>query len=550
MANCRVILGDRGAGKSEMLKNELLHVAKDGECAVLAPDPPGTMATEMMGQLSAHGMEERAIIEIARDTKTRLQWPFTEDSLLSGDDARIANEIMDEMFCQAFWSSRMERSGMSKPYTKRYLEAAAAIFRSRDVVDIKRMLDVFNYPSLDFHDALSEAKDEAAVSVFRELARRAGKSRKVFNDEAGASARLVWEVVNSPVIYLRHGKGFDWLQALREKKQIYFDLSGVKKSAARSLTLFATHAAIAACIRHFNETGKPLNTIICLEEAGGTEILAPFILDSMRMWRKAGVYVWVASQTIFDFSQETLESLLSLTERHDWMHINAGIDRAAKDLADPTFNPYEVYYTRETLHHDGYDEIKNVSKGRRKGPDGNWIEDTREGITYLGKYRPKIEETYKTPQLHEQEFKTKLAQLKKGERFVKDYTGVRKEYVPMLEEPWPLGLTDIRTRKAIARIRSSHHFFQVHVSESTGKNSDGSSTSGSESTPAPSTSSTTCSLPETPERSTSPKPSESERSTSSDESAGRMRKAEGQETSTPPATSDQTKYGMNWQEPS
>ena len=109
--------------------------------------------------------------------------------------------------------------------------------------------------------------------------------------------------MKSPVLYLRHGEGIDWRDLLLKKMQIYFDLSGVTAEAARALSIFASHAAINACREHFDETGEPLPLVVVLEEAGVMDLVTPFILDAMRELRKAGVAVWIVSQTIEDFNE-------------------------------------------------------------------------------------------------------------------------------------------------------------------------------------------------------------------------------------------------------
>ena len=65
-----------------------------------------------------------------------------------------------------------------------------------------------------------------------QLARRSGRNLVQFEREAGAAMRL-FDIVKSPVLYLRHGEGIDWRELLLKKSQIYFDLSKVTAEAAR-----------------------------------------------------------------------------------------------------------------------------------------------------------------------------------------------------------------------------------------------------------------------------------------------------------------------------
>jgi hypothetical protein len=351
------------------------------------------------------------------------------------------------------------------------------------------------------------------------------------------------------VLDLRHGDGIDWEEILEKKMQVYFDLSGVKYEAARALGIAASHAVIDACRLHYERTGEAIPVVICYEECGIMEFLTPLAVDFAREHRKAGVSIWACSQTIRDFDEETFEQFLGLADEHHWYFLASGVERAAADLANPTFNPMEVHYTRDRIVTDSYDEVKTVSKGTSRGPDGKTRTDERVGTAYRPRTRVVVEEYFKSPQLHEQEFRTWLAQLKTGERYVRDRDGVRKEKLTMLGEPCPLGLTPIRTTKAIERIRSSHHFSQTDCAECDGKTSDGNSIGGSASTPAPSNNYSTSSPASTQQKSTSPKRSGREGSTSSGGSCGTNKKAADQETSTPADQSGKTAFGMNWQEP-
>ena len=49
------------------------------------------------------------------------------------------------------------------------------------------------------------------------------------------------------------------------------------------------------------------------------------------------------SQTVEDFPPELFEQLMGLCDYHAYYRMNAGIDRAAKDLANPTWIDREVY---------------------------------------------------------------------------------------------------------------------------------------------------------------------------------------------------------------
>ncbi len=447
-------------GKSVGLIVELLLLAIGRGVAVLCLDRPGSLARDMVGHLCANGIEHRTIFEEARRTDKVLRWPFIKNSRKEGYAGEIENELEDERFLQPFLATRNLRVILDKPYTKEFSDAGSAIFRSRNAEDLRQLLDPFMYPDIRFVDAIQQARDEVAARVFQRLALRSKRSQLQFDREAGAARRL-FELVNSPVLYLRHGQGISWRELLNRKYQIYFDLSGITAESARALSIFAVHAAINACREHFDETGEPLHVVIVLEEAGVMDLVTPFVLDAMRELRKAGVVVWVVSQTLTDFDPQVLETLLGLANTHIFYRINSGVDRAAKLLSDPTWDSHEVHYTRDRIVSDGVEQVKTVSKGKSSSQNGNSRIDEREGVAFVAKQRVVIEEYYKTSQMHEQDWKTALVNLNVGQRIVHDMLGVRKETVEMAGPPWPLGLTKTRLPDALERLRNCLHFSEV-----------------------------------------------------------------------------------------
>jgi hypothetical protein len=150
-----------------------------------------------------------------------------------------------------------------------------------------------------------------------------------------------------------------------------------------------------------------------------------------------------------------LETLLALCDCQHFYHMNSGLDRAAKCLAEPTFDPNAVHYTRERIVSRGYEEIATTSKGQSKDHLGKVRKDERTGISFRPIQHAVVDEFYKTPQVQESEWKRNLATLLVGQRITRDLQGVRKETVTMLGEAWPLGLTNIRAEKAIKRLQQS-----------------------------------------------------------------------------------------------
>ena len=231
-AVCKLIIGNRGSGKSVGLMVDLLRLALERQVAVLVMDRPGSLAREMIGHLCANGMENRVLYEEAAKTDRVLKWPFIKNSKKPGYAGKIENEMEDERFLQPLVNKRGKRNLEMNPYTKVYAEAGVAVFRSRGSLDLRKLRDPFLFPSIEYREAYKEATE--GIDVFEQLALRSKRDLRQFEKEAGAALRL-FDIVKSPVLYLRHGEGVNWRALLLQKYQIYFDLSNVTSEAARRL---------------------------------------------------------------------------------------------------------------------------------------------------------------------------------------------------------------------------------------------------------------------------------------------------------------------------
>ena len=118
---CTVILGNRGSGKSETLKVELLRIGMEHESAVFAFDLPGTLSEEMVGHLWAAGVTTRTFYEEVRLVDKVLSIPFVE-----GSEDEQENELAIEQFTQALWAKIGGKENIG--WRKQYLDAAAGVF--------------------------------------------------------------------------------------------------------------------------------------------------------------------------------------------------------------------------------------------------------------------------------------------------------------------------------------------------------------------------------------------------------------------------------------
>ena len=466
MTLCKLKIGNRGSGKSVTLERELWDLAWYREVAVVLFDRPGLLARSLTGRNASHKREQGVVFDTARPMGGRnLGWVYQErcdnaDPMVRSNDERMA----DEELLMALFSKRDVKSPGSMPLANKGFKNAFRV--RRGIVHPPPIwgvhhLFVRNDPVGQW--MVRTTADREAARVFIEGAEQSARDGgKQWEFLFGPSERM-GEVFKSPTMIAHDDGCFSWVQAIREKMQIYFDLSGVTADDARTFAILACSKIIHLCRQNLARTGRPLPVVIVLEEAGALDLVTPVILTAMQELRAAGVSVWVVTQTLFDFKPEVMESLLSLCDVHEFFRINSGIERAAQDLAYATWDSHRVHHTKEVTYTAGHEQVE--TKTVTSHPDGDRVSTGEASRPILN---VRVEETYYTPQQHEAEFRERLTNLQTFERFIRDKQGVRREFVPPLENPWFLGdeylpkrgmtAGERNTLLAIERIRSRPYY--------------------------------------------------------------------------------------------
>ena len=199
--------------------------------------------------------------------------------------------------------------------------------------------------------------------------------------------------------------------------------------------LLVSLQVIQAVRRHFSETQRPLPTVLVLEEAGALGLVTPFVLGALQELRKAGLAIHVLTQSCLDFGDPSLfELTLSNAPWQGFYQLLSPADQelGAKVLTNAAFDPRAVQFTR----------VRSVPAGEsRPAP-------------WHARMREVIDPYYKSPSLQDQEFRTRLALLRVGERLVRDRRGVRHERVRILRPPSMPGDFETFTREVIERVRA------------------------------------------------------------------------------------------------
>ncbi len=458
----RLIVGSTGSGKSEGELVDLVRLADRRDFAIVLLDGHGPLAFRTAGHWAARGYEARIVYEPLDATERVLCWRMLPTSAATTfSQRRLADAETRDEVAQCFLAQRNLDTLNDRPWTKEWLEAAISLCLSQPQPEpLGSLLHAFRVGSAGYERLLRHSARAELIAKFRDMERLRRKNEVQYEMQTGASRRLLELVCDSEVVRLRSRPGsFDWLDALRQRKLIAFDGGGIRsRELKRTLFLLCTMQVIHAVRRHFAETQQPLRVVLVLEEAGALGLVTPFVLAALQELRKAGLSIHLITQSTVDFgSRDVFEAILSNTPWQAWYQVLSPADQelGAKILANATFDAHAVHFTRARALQDGVEPAVTASHGESfDGHAHSVIRRQRQTSEVLRtRYRHVVDAYYKTPQLHEQEFRTMLATLGVGERLVRDRFGVRREQVTLVRPPWLRAVTDASTRALIERVR-------------------------------------------------------------------------------------------------
>ncbi len=434
----RVVIGSTGSGKSEGELVDLVRLADRGDCAVVLLDGHGPLAFAAAGHWAHRGHEARIVYEPLDATDRVLCWDMLSRSEAADHSRRLLEDAETaEDIAQCFLAPRNVLSVSDKPYTKEWLDAAIMLGLAQPRPEpLTSLLSAFQVDSSGYERLLNECRRPDLTAKFREAERLRRRNAVQYEVMTGAARRLLEQTCGSEVVRLRTRSGpFDWLRSLRERKLIAFDGGGVRsRELKRSLYLLASLKVIQAVRRHFGETRRPLPVVLVLEEAGALGLVTPFVLGALQELRKAGLSLHILTQSNLDFDDPSLFQLvLSNTPWQAWYQCLSPADQelGAKALTNAAFDETAVQFTRV-----------------RSMPEGEPLTSP-----WRARMRKLVDPYYKSPSLQEQEFRTRLATLRVGERYVRDRRSVRRERVRMLRPPSVPGGFEAFTRAVIERVR-------------------------------------------------------------------------------------------------
>lgn len=440
---------------------EVVRLADRRECAVVLLDGHGPLAFRAAGHWAARGHEARLVYEPLDATARVLCWdPLVRFASPDPAVRRLRDAETRDDVVQCFLAQRDLASLTDRPLTREWMEAAIDLCLSQPgPVALTSVPDAFRAGTPAFARLVRECDRPDVAEKFRALERVRRRSEWQYEGLCGAARRLAEPVCLSEPVRLRARPGpFDWLAALRERRLLAFDGGGVRsRDIKRTLFLLASMGVIHAVRRHFAETRRPLPVVLVLEEVGALGLATPFVFSALQEMRKAGLAIHLLTQSCLDFGDRSaFEALLANTPCQTFYQCLSPADQdiGARALCNAAFDPLAVHFTRARTASDGVERLTTESEGESFNAHGlHTGRDRRSGTALVPRTHEVSEPHYKSPSLQEQEYRTRLATLRVGERFVRDRAGVRCEQVRMLLPPRPRREFEARTWEAIERIR-------------------------------------------------------------------------------------------------
>jgi hypothetical protein len=453
-----VVVGSTGSGKSEGELLDLARLAERRDYAVVLLDGHGPLAFRAAGHWLDRGHGQRLVYDPLDATDRVLCWPMLARATAgTPSDRRIEDAQTRDEVAQSFLAQRNVATIADRPWTREWLEAAIDLCLSQpETCPLPALLDALRPGSPECDRLLRQSDRPELVERFRGLERLRRRSEVQCEAIVGAARRLVEPVCGSEVVRLRSRPGpFDWPAALRARSLVVFDGGGIRSTEVkRTLFLLASMQVIHAVRRHFAPRQEPLPVVLVLEEAGATGLVTPFVLLALKELRKAGLAIHLVTQSSLDFGDAaTFELILSSTPWQAWYQSLAPADQevGARALANATFDPLAVHFVRSRPVAAGTRHAETSSRGESYDANHHLVRrDYRTGKGHLTTFERLSEPWYKSPQLWEQEYRTRLATLRVGERLIRERDGVRRERVRLLTE---LPGFARRTRAGIDRAR-------------------------------------------------------------------------------------------------
>lgn len=468
MVRSRLIVGSVGTGKSEFIRSEFLRYAEARETACLLFEPHGQTAQKIMLDLDSRGRTSGGRVLYDRLGRfDRVLAAIQPKQSTSANPWVRQQENMSQIlgYANLFYSAgQREETGslMSHPMTITWLVNALALILYQPQQTSLLALNACFSPGTEEFDRLVDSctDNETKYQWTRIGLLYKARSFRDLESQLGGAQRLIQTVLKLPEFAARLSGSFDLRRALENKAVIILDGSEAIPESRTALIRGWNLQVFGVLREHFAETGKPLPTLICIDEAPASNAIGPAEVDFLREMRKAGGSLWIAGQDLSFIDEQIKKAVKGSCPEHVWFR---PVDdelalEAARDIGYATLNPFEVHHNVSKFR----PRLKEVPRVSVTTSDHG--ESVSESMQFISDPEEYQEAVYRSPNDQVMDVTPILQNLKAGEYLYRSPEGTSRTpiYSPMIPDPYPEihfpGLAAKKLERAISQSQSLPEF--------------------------------------------------------------------------------------------
>lgn len=400
MTQNALVVGSTGSGKSKATVREIL---KWPGAVVLLDWHTRSTAHDVL----AWAPESRILYDNLSDTDHALTWDFFPHSTRSNPDRRAMENHRNAELLKDVLQRRQGGSALAaSPLKEEWIDAPFNFWlEQREPQPLSNLPFGLIPESRTFESLLHGCTNETIRRKFDQLRQLTPRALRA---EVGPALRLLQGTFGSPAFALRSsGRPFDFAAFLQSKGILIVERGDVLSADAAGTMM---GAIILKTIDHAKRRPFPHPSILLiLEEANNAGLLGKHESQALAETRKFGLFFRIVIQSP-TFPQDIGTNVTQNCGCHEWFRCGS------------------------------YDIAREAAQDIAAG--FSWLSDSEISRAE-----------------HLARLITELLHMPAGWRYVRDQSGSRKEYIPLLKDPWTwASLQEPRLREKLVRIRRRHEY--------------------------------------------------------------------------------------------
>ena len=466
LPNC-LRVGKTRFGKSKAMLRDTLSLCMPAMCSVVVFDPHGLLARELLMHLVANGLGDRVLFDVVSRTDTALGFEFlTKSNARNFLDRRAESEIYNREFAEPLARRRGINDLALHPLIEEWLMAALQLWQSQKIDLPLYFLPYALQPhSEQFDKFIEHCLDPHLKERFKQLKRW---SPTMVRRELGGALRVLENVCFSPAFMCRCKETASLKNILENKGIIILSGEGmISRSALRDIFGCVMRRVSQLIRRNWQSTQSPLPVHMVVDETFNAGLFGVYESADLCETQKMGQSWDLATQWIPLDEKELVDHMLHGINRYECFNVTAErqVEFMAKLIGTPQIESHKIHH--ETEHKgqriDGieeYDTETTTDHGDGKG-------STSKGVRSRPIHQDIVNKTEHYWSLSDQilMLRKDLQTLPVGHRWVFDCGRVWKEYVPLLESPYPFmeELAEERTNQFLEEMEKRPCFVKPQI---------------------------------------------------------------------------------------